>query len=303
MIDDNVEYFLLPDGTKVATGYIPITEDARNHVMANVPAYPESMLLDDADIKKSLGDDKYKLFRKLRSGWTLNQAQLGKCNAAATVGGVHNIRGSSGHKHVVLSDCYLYMNINGGRDGGSALEDGFAFAEGGLAPRVLTAAGQTYTIPSNVYNKRQVLANWLSIAESQRHFFQTWEAYRLPCSDYNTFKRYTASALARDHQIVFAWHVGNSSMRLRNGYVVTGNGPGNHATLFHSAKYVGGDDIVHPDMQNSWGPSKDPMYGPVESQGWGDDGRGLFTMQDAYKCSHNHVFWVITGAKVTEKSL
>lgn len=303
MIEDHVERFLLPSGETVSTGYIPPTADDNNRVMANVPAYPESMLLDDKDIKKSLQNDKYKEFRKRRSKFILNQNGLGKCNASATVGGIHNVRDMAGHKHVVLSDCYLYMNINGGRDNGSVLADGFRFAEGGIAPRVFTYNSKNYSIPHNVYQKRQVSAELLKAADAVAKEYATWEAYRLPVSDYNTFKRYLASALARDHQVVKAYHVTNATMRLRNGYVQVGRGPGNHATVWHSAKYVGGNDLVHPDDQGSWGPSKSPEYGPVNSSGWGEDGFGLFTMQDAYSCAHNHVFWVITGSKVTKESL
>ena len=258
----------------------------------------------------------HKIDRESHSGWVYNievaddhsyvaeGIGVHNCNASATVGGIHNVRDMAGHKHVVLSDCYLYMNINGGRDNGSMLADGFRFAEGGIAPRSFTYNGKTYNIPHNVYQKRQVSAELLKAADVVAKEYTTWEAYRLPVGDYATFKRYLASALALDYQVVFAWHVNNASMRLRNGYVAVGNGPGNHATLWHSAKYVGGSDVIHPDMQNSWGGGNpDPAYGPPNTAGWGEGGFGLFTMQDAYRCAHNHVFWVITGSKVTKESL
>jgi hypothetical protein len=84
-------------------------------------------------------------------------------------------------------------------------------------------------------------------------------------------------------------------MRLRDGYVITGRGVGNHATYFHSAKFVGGSDIVHPDMKNSWGPSVNPDYGRV-GQGWGDGGYALFTMEQAFSCNKNHYTYACVGS-------
>jgi hypothetical protein len=220
------------------------------------------------------------------------------CNASATTNAFHNMRQLDGLAHIPLCSNYIYMNINRGVDGGSQLIHGLEFAAKGVAPRMLNVDGKEVMFPHNVFNKRSVDIRLLQAADAAAPTFQSWEAFRLPTDSYATFRVALASALARGHQVVHAWHVGNNSMDLRNGYVVQGNGPGNHATLFHSARWVGGEDIVHPDCENSWGPSKHIHYGTVSRSGWGEDGFGLFTMADAYKCAKNHVFWVFPGNKV-----
>jgi len=74
-----------------------------------------------------------------------------------------------------------------------------------------------------------------------------------------------------------------------------GRGPGNHANVFHSAKWVGGSDLVHPDDRNSWGPTQSGDYGTSRG-GWGDGGYALFTMEDAYACARYHATYVVTSA-------
>jgi|GEM_PF-5486785 len=291
------EVFKLPDGSVVAAG-CNAPSPAERAMVAEFPVYGENFYLDPADIEKSLKNDIYKEMRKRRSRWVLNQANLGKCNASATVGAFHNRRDLDGLPHVVLSDCFLYMNINRGRDQGSLLQDGMEFAKRGVAPRKLNLDGENYTIPSDIYLKSQMPQKWYNIAVEAAKGFCTFECYKLPVNDYQTYKIALASALARDHQVVHAWHVGGNSMRLRNSYVVQGNGPGNHATLFHSGKWVGGQDLVHPDLQNSWGPSQDAMYGPTGTGGWGEGGYGLMAMQDSFQCTKYHDFWVFVGNKI-----
>ena len=172
------------------------------------------------------------------------------------------------------------------------------FAKRGIAPRKLSHDGKDYLIPSNIYLRNPMPSDWFKVANEAAKDYTTFECYKLPVQDFQTFKIALASALARDHQIIHAWHVGNNSMRLQNGYAVQGRGPGNHATLFHSGKWVGGQDLVHPDIQNSWGPSQDPMYGPTGSAGWGEGGYGLFTMQNAFQCTQYHDCWVFVGTKI-----
>jgi hypothetical protein len=135
----------------------------------------------------------------------------------------------------------------------------------------------------------------LAAADAEAARFRGWEWYRAP-RDFKSFARCLASELARRNPVVFAWHVGAGSMRLRNGYVVTGNGRGNHATYFHSAKWVGGSDLVNPDMRNSWGPSQHEDYGRP-GQSWGDGGFALFTMEQAFACNEWHDTYIVTSAR------
>lgn len=293
--------FLLPDGTLARGGLLPQTA-ADEALVAAAPMFPEDMLLDDKDISKLLSGDVYKSWRNLRSKWVLNQGNLGSCNAAATVGAIHNRRALEGLAHVPLSVNYLYMHINGGRDSGSTLAAGIEFAKQGVAPVTIKHDGDTWKLPLTVYNTRQVDQTWLRRAREESKGFQAFEPYKLPVGNYTLFKRAVASALARDFQIVHAWHVGRNSMSLRNGRIVVGRGPGNHATLAHSAKWVGGTDLALIDIQNSWGPSANPIYG-ARTSGWGEGGFGLMTMEDFYACAKNHAYWVYAGSKKNKNSM
>ena len=286
--------FQLPDGSIVGTGNLQASEEAMAKASSDYRVFGENYYLDKSDIEKLLKGDRYKELRAQRAYRKINQARMNKCNASATINAIHHARERAGLPTKVLSDCHLYMRINDGQDQGCTLTDGFnELKRNGVAPRALEWAGKQYTIPSTVYNKSQIPREWLDVANRVGQEYKSFEAFTLP-TDYATFKIAVASALARDYPIVFAWDVTNAGMRLSNGYVNNGRGIGNHANVASSAKWVGGDDLVHPDDDNSWGPSVDPLYGPTGT-GWGDNGFGLFTMQSFFQCRRWHMFWVLVS--------
>jgi hypothetical protein len=282
-------------GFEVALG-LNLPDKDEQALMAQSPEYPQERMLDLADIKKALADDFYLQERKRFAKFMINQNPLGKCNASALKGALEQIRENQGMKHVILSDNDAYMQMNGGRDSGSALIRAFQVAQKrGVAPLEFDVNGSSYSIPLNAYADRHMPSAARAAADNEAKRFRGWEWYRAPRA-YSEFARCVASELARRNPIVFAWHVGNNSMRLRNGYVVTGRGRGNHATMFQSAKYVGGQDIVHPDCKNSWGPSLNPKYGR-QGQSWGDRGYALFTMEQAFACNQWHDTYIVTSAR------
>lgn len=294
------EQFKLPDGTLIGTGCILPLEDDREEAARTYKVFGESFYLDPSDIEELLPTGHYLEQRKRQKPRMRNQGSVGKCNAAATISSIEQIRDREGLPDIVFSDAHLYMNINGGRDGGSLLIDGFKWGQrNGFSPRKLKLGDEEYLFPEFDYNRRQIPERWLREADTQAKQYLSWEPMIIP-KDYATFKIALASALARRYPVVHAWHVGSGSMRLSNGYVVQGRGPGNHATCFHSAKWVGGSDLIHPDSKNSWGPTENAIYGPRGS-GWGDGGFGLFTMQDAYQCRQYHEFWVMVSSKVNDQ--
>jgi hypothetical protein len=283
------------DGVEVGTGLL-MPDERASSLMSSAPTYPQDMMLDEGEIKKLLADDYWKQSRKHLSKWMIHQGSLGKCNASATQGAMDQIRDNLGMEHVVLSDCHLYANINGGQDRGSMLADGFSYVQKfGIAPKKFQFEGKFEELPTTFYSRRQLDSDLLEQADKEALRFRGFEWYKAP-KDYNSFKIVIASALARRQPVVFAWHVGSNSMRLRNGYVQVGRGPGNHATVFHSAKYVGGEDIVHPDCRNSWGPSKSPEYGSSRGS-WGDEGYAHFTMEQAFACNRHHDTYIVTSAR------
>lgn len=290
---DDIFRFITPDGQEMGTGLLLPTPESIQ-VAATYPVYGEEFYLDKADIEKLLKGDVYKTFRRLRAPWVPNQGNLGSCASQALVTAMHNRRNLDGLPHVALSPNYVYQAVNGGSDRGSLLTDNFEMSKRGISPRRLKVNGTDAIFPNTVYNNRQVSAALMNAAKEAAKDYVSFEAYRLPVDNYETYRVAMASALATDSQVVTAWHVGNQSMNLRNGYIQVASGPGNHCTLNHTAKWVGGTDWIAPDVFGSWGPSVDPIYGPT-SGGYGEGGFGLMTLQDSYRCAKYHAYYVIPG--------
>jgi hypothetical protein len=298
-MSDEQEPLQLFDGASVGRGLLMPTAEAITESL-KAEEYPEDWFLEDKDIEKSLKGDTYKTFRRMRSPFIVNQGSIGKCNASAAIAAIHNTRMRDGMTGTLFADSHLYMNINRGVDGGSQLVDALKWLSSkGVSPVNLQVGGRTVKFPLTAFNRKQVAPAVLQAADAASMTFQTWEPYRVPVSSYERFNRAVASALARDHQIIIALHASNAFMSLDSkGYIRQGQGYGNHALIAHSAKWVGSkDDLVHPDIQNSWGPAKNPDLGRVGGQGWGEDGFGLITMRSLWQCAKTHVFWVYTGSK------
>lgn len=269
-------------------------------LMESSPVYPEERMLEDKDIQRGLPSGWYLQERKRVAPWMINQNPLGKCNASALIGAFDQIRDNQGMPHVVLSDCDAYMQMNDGRDQGSALISAFQVAQTrGVSPRTLDVGGRQVVIPLDIYDNRRLSSEVRAAADKEASRFRGWEWYRAPRT-FSEFARCLASELARRNPVVFAWDVSNASMRLNNGYVVTGRGKGNHANVFHSAKWVGGRDLVHPDDRNSWGPTQSEEYGK-RGQSWGDGGFALFTMEQAFACNQWHDTYIVTSARPDHK--
>lgn len=301
-MSDAFEIFKLDDGTEVGNGCLLPTQEEIELAESSYKVFGGNELLDDNDCEKLLKDNRYKTLREKRRKRMINQARLGKCNASATVSGAHQATETSGQPVKVFSDCHLYMRINGGRDQGSGLIQGMRETEtSGLAPRNLEDGSDKYRIPHNVYSKSQMPTRWLSVANRLAKSNLGFELQIVPKS-WSDFVPAVKSAVARDLPIINAWDVAGGSMRLNNGYINQGNGLGNHATLAHSGKWVGGRDGVHPDIQNSWGPSPDEIFGPVSSSGWGEGGFGLMTMEEFFQCRQTHVFWVFVNISLRNEN-
>lgn len=296
------EIFRTDDGNSFATGLNMPTE-AEQLLMANAPEYPDSFKLDPKDIERGLvinGQQVYLKDRERHQPWMRHQGNIGKCNASSNASGIEQLRNEQGMPHIAMSDAFLYMLINGGVDRGSGLIVSLRelLKPGYICPAELQVAGMNKLFPNDAFNTRQVPKDILAQARIEAQRFMGIEWYRVP-DNFADFKVVIASALARRQKVIWAWHVGGGSMRLKTGgYINVGRGPGNHSNLLHSGKWVGGSDLVHPDNQNSWGPCVNPAYGRVTDLGWGERGYALCTMEDVYACHRNHATYVQVGMKV-----
>ena len=274
------EQFVLPHGSMVATGMLRSPDGPK----VKFASFPQELMLEDNDIKRLLEKRSIADSRKKRSYRMQNQGQIGSCAARAAVGGHYQVQEMAGRAITPLQPEHLYARVNGGRDGGSMLDRCYqALASGGCS-----SAGK---VPYQSYNRRQ--QGNVEAADQDGLRFKIHEPYALP-DTYDEYVRAIASALARGYPVNIAWHVGAGSMRLRNGFCVVGGGPGNHASFLHDAKWVGGRDLIHGDLMNSWGPVESEVYGKRGS-GWGDGGFGLMQMQDIFRTRRYHVHYVLTS--------
>lgn len=278
------EKFKLQDGTEVGTGMLPPVPG----VFCKSTRFNKSWLLDDDAIETLMKFQDISITRPKYRKWRINQGSIGSCNAAAKVGMMYRVADRIGMDHVPLSENDLYIQINGGYDRGSLLSDALENGQHvGVSPRVLNAG----TYPYQAYRRSQVSSAILEEAKRVRINYRTHEPIALPTD--SDFVRAVASCIARGWPIAMAWHVGGSSMRLNNGYIQQSRGRGNHASFLHGGKWVGGRDLVHADLNNSW-TSYDPMYGRTGSE-WGEGGNGLITMESLQQCKGYHTFYTITS--------
>lgn len=284
------EIFQLPDGTVVGTGN---NLDADEAAKVTAKPFPDELKLERRDIERLMKAKSLKALREKRRKRMQNQGRVGSCNFEATVALKHQLDEMNGLPHVPLASNHGYARVNGGRDVGSSLGESFRYMlEHGCCRREL--------IPVNTYNRRQQ-GNKLREADEDGRHRLLHEPYYLP-DNWSDFVVALASAIARDLPINVAWHVGGGSMRLRNGYIVHGRGRGNHSTLAHSGKWVGGEAMIDPDIQNSWGPCIDPLYGVVSRNGWGDGGFGLTTAEALFATRRFHPFWVGTSTMIDKRT-
>jgi len=274
------EQFTLPDGTLVGTGNLRVAGGPTKMLRS----FPDELLLDDKEIQyllkmRSIGTSRAKRRKRMQ-----NQGQIGSCNARMAIGMFYQCQEASGQKHKPLQPEHLYMNINGGSDGGSLLDRGM----NRMVSHGCASAGM---VPFQSYNRRQ--APRIAEADADGMRFRCHEPYALP-DGYREYVRAFASASARGWPIGIAWHVGGASMRLANGFCQIGRGPGNHASFIHDSEWIGGEDLVNADLNNSWGPTEDLVYGP-KTGGWGDGGFGKIRLQDLFATRRYHVHYVMTS--------
>jgi hypothetical protein len=275
------EKFTLPDGTPVGTGMLRIAGGPRE----TLRAFPDELLLDDADIKKLLSRKTIKEARAQRKHRTRNQGQIGSCCPVSVVSCFEQLQVVTGRPHTPLQPEHMYMNINGGGDNGALLERAMQW----MIRNGCASAGK---VPYQAYNRRQ--APNIAAADEDGKRFKMHEPYAIP-TDYKTWCRAIASSLAREYPVEIAWDVTGATMRLTNGYCNSGRGPGNHASFLHWARWVGGEVLIEPDLANSWGPVMDPIYG-ARSQGWGEDGgHGLIRMDQLYPTRRYHQHFAATS--------
>jgi len=288
------------DGQKFATGLLLSSTD-NVALMARVAEFEDKLMWEDDAIKNALvinGASRHILDRERHGAYMRNQGEIGSCCPCANTTGIEQTRQAQGMPHVALAHCFTYTQISGGKDSGATLPDAFTSTQQmGATPYLLQIGGMTKRYPNDVYSSRQVPADIHKAATEQAKRFRGVRLLKLPLGNFEKFCRAAATGIAKRWPMVWAWQVENIGMRLNKGYMQLARGAGNHANCIHSGKWVGGKTLVHGDNQNSWGPVRDPMYGPAVA-GWGENGYGLTTMEGLFACAHIHPPYFIISVGV-----
>lgn len=231
------------------------------------PAYADSQPMFTRDQKLDLLRDPKRMGATLwfpNSIYIKSQGGRGSCNGYAGAKALERARVKRGLRHIPLSGEGLYAQINGGRDGGSMLDDGMkAITERGVPPESL--------VPHQEYL-------WRNISEEARQAmprFKAVECYRVDTSDE------LESGLCAGFVGVVAVHVTNAFMTLEaDGSVFPTDGPGNHAVGVDDIRWTGKEFEFW--MFNSWGLR------------YGREGRGWLSWSRHFRSpSRHHAFYLI----------
>ena len=244
---------LLPPPTGFVSS-MPVFEDA----------FPE---WDDAQIREAINDPNRRLGRKLfGERWIHNQGSVGSCNgwaAACSYARARYLRGFTDGMQFSGSWCYSWMN--GGRDNGSALEDGLVVsARHGFAELSLCPPDQIW--PHLQRRREECLAS----AANHKAFLPRRVGT----------KRGFRTALAMGFPVIVAMQFGQQSERLNSdGIAGVVRGQGNHAVLCDDILMISGREVY--DFANSHG------------LGYGDRGRAYLVWGHFEDTFGVHSFYAI----------
>lgn len=226
----------------------------------------EKPVWDDSDIRKVLQQGLPTGRDIFGPEWVHDQKSHGSCNGYAGAGALQSARWLRGIRDgLKLSGAFLYSLIHGGRDRGSALEDGLrAIQSHGVAPASL--------VPWNMIYERDQPSN--ARTEAAKH-------KGLKCYAVQT-KQGFRTAIAAGFPVIVAVHAGNNFQRQNSqGISSFDNGRGNHACYCLGAKLIGGKECY--DLCNSWSPR------------FCDNGHTWVTWDSFEQTFENHRFYAVAS--------
>ena len=239
--------------------------------VSSMPVFEDTIpVWSDVDITSAINAPQRRLGRKLFGPeWTHDQGSVGSCNGWAAAGGYARARYLRGFADgMQFSGSWVYSLINGGRDNGSALEDGLTigmtegFAELSLVP------------PNEIYPQLQ--CNRRAAQESAAKH-KSFRAYAVKS------KQGFRSALAMGFPVIVAVSAGSRFQQLLNGVSGVDAGNGNHAVLCDDITIKDGIEVY--DHQNSWGTQ------------YGQQGRSYLTWQHLSQPWNYHTAYAIASTQ------
>lgn len=258
------------DGQQYVVGTL-VPDPARLSSMTQPRLSDVMPLLSDDDVMDIVNDPDLPLGRdRWDDSWTFDQGPVGKCATTATKGILMRVRDLQGLERIELSDDYIYVHVNGGRDQGSLLIDVIHQAERGTCPArfvqdgTIKMSGVSPEAHANA-SFRALEGEWCQIKSEQE----------------------LKTAICMAMPVNVAWHFTNQSPRLdADGLSAPTNGRGNHSVLCDGLKRRDRGFIY--DTQNSHG------------KRFGDKGRCFLGWNEHMRHTVNyHVFWAL---RVTEST-
>lgn len=227
---------------------------------------------DDADIRKVITDpNRTPRRRYFGDYWIMDQKSHGSCNGFAIAAALSKARKLRGiFDDLLLSGAFAYSTMNGGRDQGSALENGLRNVQSiGICPADLVTWDMIYP------NQQPRNAK----AEAAKH-------KGLKCYAAQTLQGFR-TGIAAGFVGVIAIHAGSRFQRLDSrGIAGVDNGPGNHAIHCDDLAMVGGVEVF--DAVNSW------------NLGYGTRGRAYLTKDSFSQTFGKHTFYLVASTEEKE---
>lgn len=227
----------------------------------------EHPVWDDTQIRRVITDPNRMPRRKLFGDyWIMDQKSHGSCNGFAIAGALSRARYLRGiMDKLLLSGAFAYSTMNGGRDQGSALEDGLRNVQSiGICPADLVKWDMIYPNqqPRNAKEEAAKHKGFKCYAA------QTMQGFR--------------TGIAAGFMGVIAVHAGSNFQRLDSrGIAGVDNGPGNHAIGCDDLCMIGGKEVF--DAVNSW------------NLRYGTQGRAYLT-EDSFKQTFGkHTFYLVAS--------
>lgn len=203
-------------------------------------------VLEDSDIKRIITDPNRIPSRvTFDKTWLIDQKSCGSCNGHAEANALARQRVRRGLAKILLSGPYAYSLMNGGRDNGSALEDGLKMVSlKGICRADLLQWNMIYPslFPKGVdYD-----------SEAAKH--KGLIAYSLIGKSPAETRQNLRSALACGFDCIVAVNADNKFLKVNStGVAGVDYGNGDHSVCIDDLRIVNGTEYF--DMPNTWGGS------------------------------------------------
>lgn len=234
---DRIYDYRMEDGS-IMEGYV--SSDGVVRMLASTPSPPElkatfasfssaNPIIPRSELRPSR--------RRFKNMPFFDQGQHGSCVGNSSVKALMNARARQAMEYLLLSPCYVYGQINGGRDNGANISDAMTtLLNKGTCLETIVPQGQIY----KSRNPPEADANALLHRAEECYNLENWDEI--------------LSAYALGWDICLSVRVGGNFNSLdKNGCPPVSRGMGNHAVYFGNELKITSDGRLALGGDNSWG--------------------------------------------------